>query len=502
MTHVSYKPRGEDFELSVDYVVVGSGAGGATAAVTLARAGETVAIVEAGPWRDPDDYPVSTYGAMRDMMEEWGTSVAMGRALWPIVQARIVGGTTVINSAICVRTPGDIFDEWQRDHGVGGAAMADAVWKNQDQIEAELCVEEVPANALGRSNLLAIRGDKKADYHGHVMKRYTKGCIGSGQCLQGCRNLKKQSTNVNYVPEVLTRGGYVLSSAPVKKVLMQGVRAVGVTGRFEHPSTHEKGATFTVRARKGVLLGASVTHTPTILMRSGIKNRNLGKFYRSHPGTGLFGLYDEYVDMNSGATQGWASTHFRQNPGLKLETLSLPFEMTASRLSGGGKQLVERLGEYRHMAMWIHAIRAETAGTISDTMMGKPLVRYSLNKRDMLRFREGSHLVAKMHFAAGAKRVVPGIHGLPYTIGPDQLNLLLEGPLDPRAYVAIQSHLFGGAVMGASPSHSVCDRNGRVHGYEGLYVVDGALLPTTLGVNPQHTIMGLAKYVADRIVDA
>jgi choline dehydrogenase-like flavoprotein len=502
MTHVSYKPRGENFELTVDYVVVGSGAGGATAAVNLARAGETVAIVEAGPWRDPEDYPHSTYGAMRDMMEEWGTSVAMGRALWPIVQARVMGGTTVINSAICVRTPGDIFDEWQRDHGVGGSEMAEAVWKNQDQIEDELCVEEVPAAALGNSNLFAIRGDKSADYHGYVMKRYTKGCVGSGQCLQGCRNLKKQSTNVNYVPEVMTHGGYVLSCAPVKKVVMEGVRAVGVTGHFQHPTTHEKGAAFTIRGRKGVLLGASVTHTSPILMRSGIKNRNLGKFYRAHPGTGLFGLYDEYVDMNTGATQGWASTHFRQNPGLKLETLSLPFEMTASRLSGGGQQLVKRLGEYRHMAMWIHAIRAETAGSISDTMTGKPLVRYSLNKRDMLRFREGSHLVAKLHFAAGAKRVVPGIHGLPYTIGPDQLSLLLDGPLDPRAYVAIQSHLFGGAVMGASPTHSVCDRNGRVHGYEGLYVVDGALLPTTLGVNPQHTIMGLAKYVADKILDA
>src|SRR5690606_15486929 len=152
----------------------------------------------------------------------------------------------------------------------------------------------------------------------------------------------------------MEKKGYVLSSAPVKKVVMEGVRAVGVTGRFEHPTTHEKGATFTVRARKGVLVAASATHTSPILMRSGIKNKNLGKFYRAHPGTGVFGVYDEYVDMNTGATQGWASTHFRENPGLKLETLSLPFEMTASRLSGGGQTLVKRLGEYRHIAMWIH----------------------------------------------------------------------------------------------------------------------------------------------------
>src|SRR5690606_9867816 len=59
MTHLSFKPRGEKVAISADYVVVGSGAGGASAAVTLARAGATVAVIEAGPWRDPSDYPHS-----------------------------------------------------------------------------------------------------------------------------------------------------------------------------------------------------------------------------------------------------------------------------------------------------------------------------------------------------------------------------------------------------------------------------------------------------------
>src|SRR5690606_3552826 len=107
-----------------DYVVVGSGAGGAAAAVTLARGGAEVAIVEAGAWRDPEHYPSSTYGAMRDLFDDWGAQVTRGRALWPIVQARCVGGTTVINSAICVRTPGDIFRQWERERGVTGLEAA------------------------------------------------------------------------------------------------------------------------------------------------------------------------------------------------------------------------------------------------------------------------------------------------------------------------------------------------------------------------------------------
>lgn len=500
MSHLAYKPKGENVALDADYVVVGSGAGGATAAVTLARAGAKVAIVEAGAWRDPQDYPASVYGAMRDMLDAWGSNFTRGRAYWPIVQGTLVGGSTVINSAIAVRTPEDIFQQWEREHGVGGKAMAEEVWRIQDDLERELCVEEVPPNARGRSNLLAKQAADKLGFENHYMLRYIKGCTGDGQCLQGCRGDKKQSLNRNYVPEVLGLGGDVLSCAPVDRVLLEGNRAVGVRGRFLHPQTKERGAEFVVRAKKGVLVAGSVTKTPILLMQSGIKSRALGKFFRAHPGTPCFGVYDEPVDMNTGATQGWASIAYRKDPGFKLETLSLPIDMLSGRLSGSGAQLMERLTEFRHMAMWVHACRAETVGEVKRTLTGKPAVHYQLDRTDMLKFREAMYTIAKMHVAAGARAVVPGVFGMPYKLEANQIDQLKEAPIDPRAYVAILSHLFGGCVMGKDPTRSVCDGQGRVHGYEGLVIADASAIPTNLGVNPQHTIMALARLFAEQLV--
>ena len=88
--------------------MVGSGAGGSAAAVILARAGYQVAIIEAGPWRVPDDYPNSMYGCLRDMMDSWSTKVARGDPIMPIVQARVVGGPPVPNSPNLVPTPRDM----------------------------------------------------------------------------------------------------------------------------------------------------------------------------------------------------------------------------------------------------------------------------------------------------------------------------------------------------------------------------------------------------------
>ena len=95
----------------------------------------------------------------------------------------------------------------------------------------------------------------------------------------------------------------------------------------------------------------------------------------------------------------------------------------------------------------------------------------------------------------------PGLIVAPLTpFDADGVDQIENGPLDPRAYIAILSHLFGGCPMSADPRQGVVDENGRVHGLEGLYVADASAIPTTLGVNPQHTIMALASAWAESAV--
>jgi choline dehydrogenase-like flavoprotein len=162
---------------------------------------------------------------------------------------------------------------------------------------------------------------------------------------------------------------------------------------------------------------------------------------------------------------------------------------------------MERLKEFRHMAMWVQACRAESVGEIKTTLTGVPAVHYTLDRADMEKFREANYLIARTHVAAGAKAIVPSIFGMPYRIDAKDVDTMKDAPLDPRAYVAILSHLFGGCVMGKDAARSVCDEGGRVHGREGLWVVDASVIPSNLGVNPQHTIMALAWLFAEGILE-
>lgn len=478
-----------------DFVVVGSGAAGSVAAHTLARAGYSVAIVEEGPWVKTRDLSEEVGESFARMMRDFGLQVLKGRAYMPMLQGRCVGGSTLVNSAIAWRTPEDVLDDWKARFGVDLPKQElDACF---DVLEDDLSVRAVADEVLGENNGLFIEAAKARGWETHVMRRYDKGCEGSGFCLTGCPKARKQGMSVTYVPWALALGARIYTSCRVKRVDVRGDRAVAVIAEAEG------GGRVVVRARRGVLVAASTVQTPGILRRSGVRAAALGRHFQAHPGLALGGQFDRPIDMKFGATQGAQSTHFRESHRFKLETISMPPELAAARVPGVGHDLLRRLSKLGHTAVWCAQIRAEAEGTVGTSWDGRDKVDYTMNERDMMAVRKAVSTIATLMFDTGAREVWPGIYGLPSVItSADQIRLIDEAPLDPQNYGFVVSHLFGAARMGPDPRTSVCDTGFQVHGVQGLYVVDSSVFPTNLGVNPQHSIMGLARLAALRIADA
>jgi choline dehydrogenase-like flavoprotein len=137
-------------------------------------------------------------------------------------------------------------------------------------------------------------------------------------------------------------------------------------------------------------------------------------------------------------------------------------------------------------------------GSVS-SVLGQPVIRYWLSEQDVAHLKRGIDVLAQVFFAAGARRVHTPIAGFDVLESPSALSDLRRATLRPWDFDLSAYHPLGTARMGADPATSVVDANHQTHDTAGLYIVDGAAVPTSLGVNPQITIMALATRAAEKI---
>lgn len=482
------------FEAAFDYVIVGSGAAGATAARVLSDTGRSVCVLEEGPAVDTKDFGDTLYPAFKALFRDMNAQAARGRAFIPVIQGRCLGGSTVVNSAIVWRLPEDVWRPWRDIHGLGEALPLSELHKRWDIIEKELSIAETPREVLGEFNRLMGEGARRLGVFAAPTRRNVKDCRGSARCLTGCPYAAKQSMLASYLPYAEKKGATLVTGAPAERILFEDDRAVAVTGRFACPGRPR----FTVRAKKAVLVAASAIQTPMLLARSGVRSTHLGEHFQGHPGCALVGLFDKPVLMWRGATQGFDADEHRRLGRFKIETISLPPEMAFARLPGVGRHWLGRIAQAGHAAIWAVQMRAWAEGTVRERFFGAD-IRFDLTERDMVQLRRGLRFTAELFFAAGAREVLPGVHGLPESLTPGEAWRLETGPADPRCYSMILSHLFGTARMSRRACDGVVGTDFGVHGAKGVYVIDSSVFPTNTGVNPQHTIMGAAWLAAERV---
>jgi choline dehydrogenase-like flavoprotein len=483
-----------DVDDAFDFVVVGSGAAGSVAAHTLAKAGWSVAIVEEGPWVKTRSFNEDVLGTFRAALRDSGTQVLKGRVFMPMLQGRCVGGSTLVNSAIAWRTPEDVVDQWKKDFGLGDLVTMKALEPHFEALERDLNVHEVADEILGENNRLFLEMTGAKGIRATRMRRYERGCKGSGQCLTGCPSGAKQGMSVSYVPWALATGNArIFCSCRVERVDLSGGRAVGVTARGG-------GKRVTLRARYGVVVAASTVQTPNLLRRSGLRARAIGLHFQVHPGAGAGGWFDRPIRMDFGATQGAESIALRASDRIKLETIAMPPEAAAARVPFVGAEFSRRLARFDNVGIWVSNIRMKAEGVVDTAWDGRDRVRFTPTPEDMVSVRKALTTITHLLLDAGAKEVWPGVFGAPSAItSRDQVKAIEESSLDPRGYSFVATHLFGAARMGPDPRISAVGLDFATHEAKALYVVDSSIFPTNLGVNPQHSIMALARMAATRL---
>jgi choline dehydrogenase-like flavoprotein len=483
-----------DITDEADFVVVGTGAAGATAARELTRHGRSVILVEEGPWLEPKDLGQGTLSAFGHLFRDFGAQVTAGRVQIPLLQASCVGGSTVINSGITWRLPDAVLARWIDEFGLGATFDNDQLHACFAELEQDLSARPTALDRIGGNGDALRRGANELGYTSKPTHRTERDCEGSGRCLEGCIRSRRQSMNHSFVPAALAAGARLYTEARVDSLERDGDRVTGVTAYFRGPGSHRLSA----RARVGVLLAASALQTPVLLLRSGLGGPQVGRNFQGHPGVAMLGVFDDPVRIWEGATQSYEVTQFRDQ-GIKIESLSLPPEMLGVRLPGIGRKLMHYLRQLDRLALAAVPVRAQARGRVS-ALGNRPVVHYLPEPEDIRKALDGISHVAEIFFAAGAHAVLPGVYGLPDRLEKvADLDNLRKARVGPEAFSWVMTHLMGSCRMGLHPGLSVAGLDGAVHGLRGLYIVDSSLFPTNLGVNPQHTIMAVSMLLSRKL---
>ena len=479
-----------------DVAIVGSGAGGAVAATVLAEAGLEVVVIEAGPYMDRRTYPEDPLEALTTLYRDGGLTVAEGRPSIPVPIGRAVGGTTVINSGTCFRAPEHVLRDWSRRFGVEWASELDA-----DYAEAEemLRVTPVDVERMGRNGQLVMEGARVLGASGGPISRNAGRCFQCSSCPTGCRLDAKRAMHVSYLPRAVAAGARVRAGVEARHLILDRRRAIGVRGAVDPGRAGDR--PYELRARSAVILAGGAIGTPELLLRSGVGGRDaqVGRNLRIHPACWIGARFDEEVRGWEGVMQSYYVDEW-SDMGLLMEATFTPLAFGAQWLPGTGREHQERLLAYDRLGSNGVHLSDASAGRVGLTPDGDLRVTYGLGRADAEKLVFGIARAAEIFFAAGAGEVYSQVRGMP-VIRPGRVPDFEAAGHPPSALRLEAFHPMGTARMAADPAHGVTGPDGAVHGLEGLYVADGSLFCTSIGVNPMMTVIALASRISRGVAE-
>ena len=473
-----------------DVVIVGSGAGGASAARVLAERGLDVIVVEDGDYHDAESYSSDPLESSRLLIRDGGMTFCEGRPAIPLPIGRCVGGTTVMNSGTCLRPPDDVLTHWRNDFGL---AWADELEREFEAVERALWVEPVDPATAGRNAELCRQGcDELGVSHGPITRN--AGCVTRcGTCPSGCALDAKQAMHVSELPRAVAAGARVRAGARVNEILVENGRAVGVATK-----AGEGGERYEVRAR-AVVLAAGAVGTPELLLSQGLANESghLGRHLHIHPACWVGALYDEQVRGWEGVMQSWYVDEW-SGRGLFLEATFTPLPFGAQWLAGAGPAFKQRVEDYDRLAVIGVHLSDRSEGRVA-LRKGRLRIGYSLSREDARTIAYGIARAADIHFAAGATEVYPTLARVERIIAGEQERLVENGGHRPSQMHLEAFHPMGTARISSDPGSGVVSPSGETHDVPGLWIADGSVFPSAIKVNPMITIMGVARRIAAQL---
>jgi choline dehydrogenase-like flavoprotein len=469
-----------------DVLIIGSGAGGATTAATLAEAGHDVLVVEEGSWVPQGSVAPFSLEQMDRQYRSGGVTVALGLPSIAYTEGRCAGGGTEVNSGLYRRPPGDTLRRWRDEYGIVDF-RDDDIDEICDEVEAALSVQTVPGAQTPASEILQRGADALGWQHDEIPRwmAYPHG----GDARAG----KRQSMTETYLPRAMAAGARVLTEHRLDHLVMHRSRAL----RAELISTADGERPVTISFRDVIVCGGAI-QTPAILQRSGLRRR-VGRTLAVHPTVKLAARFDGEVNTPEDVSVVQVKEFA---PEISFGGSASQPGLVALALTDNWRDFGRVVSAWPELVIYYAAITSQGRGRVQAVPgFRDPVVTYRLTKRDRDLLGQGLARLALVMLEAGALEVYPSFRDAPRVRSRRDLADLTGAFAATKASV-MTVHLCSTAPMGEDRRRCATDSFGKVHDVDNVYVNDAALLPDAPGVNPQASVMAVAIRNARRFVDA
>jgi choline dehydrogenase-like flavoprotein len=489
----------------VDYVVVGSGSGGAVSAYNLAPHGE-VLVVEAGP-HVPSPALSFEERAMGAKLYKHGTLQTTTDNDIVIFQGRNVGGSPTVNNGICLRMAGeplhntttpDPFAKWVAAGADIGAANLAAAYGD---VARDLSLSPATTRA-GQGNGQHLVAGWKAFAQGRTepwIRGATPGwfprnfgergkadaCASAGYCNTGCPHGRKNAMAQSYLPKACAAGAKILPDSKVDRILFEQPagksaprRAFAVVVKVGPDRTPT-----VIRVRRGVVVAAGTIASSKLLDESGIEDT--GKGISLNVASPVVAL------MPAGQTPSWDESQMTTAVDCGefwLESHFQPPQSMSMLMGGWFGEMDRRMRHYGRLRSAGVLLPLDRRGKLSGDK-----INFEFKPGDVDLLRRALATLTRVHFAAGALEVWPSIRTGKAILPTDDVDAFFAKNVRTKDDATLSSaHPHGGNPIHADPKKGVVDLKCKVHGTSNVLVADASVFPACIGVNAQYTVMAVA----------
>lgn len=509
-----------------DWIVVGSGFGGSVAALRLSEKGYRVLVVEQGPrWR-AQDFPRTNWNLRRWLwMPKLGFRgifrMSFFRHLTVFSGVGVGGGSLVYANTL--PTPGKSFfahpawahlaNDWEQELSPHYATAKSMLGVTPTPFRTPPD-EALAAVAQKQSEPASFQATEVGVFFGKpgvaVPDPYfdgdgpeREGCQRCGACMIGCPYRAKNSLDLNYLYLAERRGCQIRANTKVTAIRPHSAGGYEVECASSHAPRpwRRRPKPQKLHAKHGVMLAAGVLGSNQLLLQmkqqpDGLPKLSdqLGQNIRTNA-EAFLGVTTSRKDLGEGVAIG---SILKTDEQSHLEPVRYPSGSGFFRLLmvpyADGKNLLVRFGKslgrfLRRPLRWSKAFLVRDWAASTSILMAMRTLDTSL----VLRLKRNGALRTDLGSGQAPSASLPDMAQLAEQVA-EELDGVVGGIL-PEMILGIPStaHVLGGCPMGKNAQEGVIGPNHQVHGYPGLYVIDGAAMPANPGVNPSLTITALAE---------